>query len=243
MASNILLITSRELRGYFSSFSGYLILSAHLLITGLLFNAYAIGNRPKFSQEVLEDFFYFSSGMAIVTAVLLSTRLIAEERQNQTLVLLHTAPVSERVVVYGKFLSALAFFSITLLASIYLPALVFVNGKISLGHIFSGYLGLFLLGSACIAIALVASSWTSSQLMAGAIGALMVTLLTVAWMAARVSDEPLRSVLNYLALHNQHFRTFSRGVFAWQDLAYYIGITVFFLEMAVRSLESWRWRE
>ena len=243
MIQNISLIVTRELRGYFATVSGYLILAAHLLISGLLFNAYAVGNRAKFSQAVLEDFFFFSSGMAIITAVLLSTRLIAEERQTQTLVLLHTAPVTEREVIYAKHLSALAFFTLTLLASVYLPALVFVNGKISIGHILSGYLGLFLLGSACIAIALLASCWTHSQVNAGVLGGVIITLLLVAWMAARVSDEPIRGVLNYLALHNQHFRGLSRGIFRWADLAYYLGVTLFFLECAVRSLASWRWRE
>ncbi len=240
---NSVLIAGRELRGYFSSFSGYFILASHLLITGLLFNVYAVGKRPKFSQQVLEDFFYFASGMAIITAILLSARLIAEERQTQTLVLLRTAPISEREIIYGKFASALLFFLLTLVLSIYLPALIFVNGKISLGHVLSGYLGLALLGAACIAISLAASSWSSSQLTAGAVAALMVTLLVVAWMAGQISAEPIKSLLGYLALHNQHFRTFSRGILAWRDVIYYLSIVVLFLELAVRSLESWRWRE
>lgn len=238
-----LLICWRELRGYFSTLSGYIILAGHLLMIGLLFNAYAIGSRAKFSQQVIEDFFYMASGMAMITAVLLSIRLIAEERQTQTLVLLRTAPVSERQIIVGKYLSALAFFTIILIASFYLPLLVFVNGKVSLGQIFSGYLGLFLLGSACIAISLLASTWCSTQIMAGALAALMVSLLVVAWMAGRISDEPLRSLLSYVALHNLHFQPISRGLLNLKDVVYYLGVTVFFLECAVRSLESWRWRE
>ncbi len=241
--SNILLIARREIQSYFATFSGYLILAAHLLVTGLLFNVYALGGRAKFSQKVLVDFFYFASGMAMITAILLSIRLIAEERQTQTLVLLNTSPVSEREIIYGKFASALAFFTLTLVLSLYLPAMIFVNGKISLGHILSGYLGLLLLGSACLAISLLASSWCSSQLTAGAVGALMVTLLLLAWMAAKISGEPIRGILNYLDLHFLHFRTLSRGVFAWRDVVYFLAVTFFFLECAVRSLESWRWRE
>jgi ABC-2 type transport system permease protein len=241
--NNVLLIAYRELHGYFSTFSGYLILAAHLLVSGLLFNAYAVGSRAKFSQQVIEDFFYLASGMAIITAVLLAMRLIAEERQTQSLVLLRTAPVSERQIVLGKFLSALAFFTVTLLASFYLPLLVLVHGKVSLAQIVAGYLGLFLLGAACISIALLASAWCTSQLMAGASGALMVVLLLVAWLAARVSEEPVRGVLSYLALHNTHFMPIARGLLRMRDVVYYLGVTVFFLECTIRSLESWRWRE
>ena len=239
----ILLICGRELRGYVSTLSGYIILAAHLLLIGLLFNAYAIGSRAKLSQRVIEDFFYMASGMAMITAILLSIRLIAEERQTQTLVLLRTAPVSERQIIIGKYLSALLFFTIILAASFYLPLLVFVHGKVSLGQIFAGYLGLLLLGSACISISLLASTWCSTQIMAGALSALMVSLLVVAWMAGRITDEPLRSLLGYVALHNLHFQPISKGLLNLKDVVYYIGVTVFFLECAVRSLESWRWRE
>ena len=72
---NVMLIAARELQAYFSTFSGYALLAAHLLLSGLLFNIYAVGNRAKFSQKVVEDFFYLASGMAIITALLLAIRI------------------------------------------------------------------------------------------------------------------------------------------------------------------------
>lgn len=237
------LIARRELAAYFASLSGYLILSAHLLVSGLLFNVFAVGNQPRLSQEVLEQFFYFSSGMAMVTGILLAMRLVAEERQLQTLVLLRTAPVSERQVVWGKFLSALVFLGLTLVVSLYMPALIFVHGKVSLAQIATGYLGLLLLGAACIAITLLASVWSATQLIAGVVGGLGVALLVICWMLARVTEEPLKSMFVNLALHNIHFRSFSSGTLHLRDVAYYLGIVVLFLEASTRSLEAWRWRE
>jgi ABC-2 type transport system permease protein len=239
----VLLIARRDLGSYFSTLSGILILSGHLLLTGVLFTARAVGAQPKLSQLVLEDFFYNASGMAMVTGVLLAMRLIAEERQLQTLVLLRTAPLTERQVVWGKFLSAAAFFVIILAASIYLPALIFIHGKVSILQIASGYLGLFLIGSACIAISLLASSWCTTQTMAGAVGGLLVTLLLVQWLVAQVTEEPLKELLNYVALHSQHFPPFGRGVIQAKDLIYYVGLTALALEGAVASLGAWRWRE
>jgi ABC-2 type transport system permease protein len=175
--------------------------------------------------------------------VLLSIRLIAEERQLETLVLLRTAPITERQIVWGKFLSALAFFFLTLAVSVYMPALIFIHGKVSFLQIASGYLGLLLLGSACIAIALLASVWSNSQIMAGAVAGVLVTLLLVAWMVGQVVTEPLKGLFAYLALHNLHFGPLSRGVIHARDVFYYLGLTAVFMEAAVRSLESWRWRE
>lgn len=238
-----LLIARRELEAYVATLSGILILSGHLLLTGLLFNAYAVGAQPKLSQAVLEDYFFFASGMAMITGVLLAMRLIAEERQLQTLVLLRTAPLTERQIVWGKFLSALAFFAIILAASLYLPALIFVHGKVSLLQIAAGYLGLLLLGGASIALTLLASAWCGTQTMAGAVGGLLVTLLLVLWLVARITTEPLKSLLDYLALQNQHFPPFGRGVINVRDVVYYVGLTALALEAAVASLGAWRWRE
>lgn len=239
----VALIARRELTGYFATLSGFVILAAHLLVSGLLFNVFAVGSRAKYSQRVLEDFFYYSSGMAIITGIVLAMRLIAEERQINTMVVLRTAPVTERQIVWGKFLSALGFLLLTLLLSVYMPALIFLHGKVSLLHIFTGYVGLLLLGASCIAIGLLASAWAPNQLMAGVTGGLLVTLMLVAWMVSRVSVEPLRSLFSYIALHNEHFRTFSGGTLNLRDVVFYLGVTVFFLEAAVHSLEAWRWRE
>jgi ABC-2 type transport system permease protein len=239
----VLIIARRELGAYFASLSGYLILAAHLLVSGLLFNVFAVGDQPKLSQEVLEGFFYFSSGMAIISGLLLSMRLVSEERQLQTLVLLRTAPVTERAVIWGKFLSALAFLALMLVLSLYMPALIFLHGKVSLLQILTGYLGLLLLGSACIAIGLLASVWSASQLIAGVVGGALVTLLVVVWMLARISEEPLKGLFSYLALHNLHFHTFSTGTLHLRDVVYYAAVIGLFLEGAARSLEAWRWRE
>lgn len=237
------IIARRELASYFASLSGTLILAAYLLVSGLLFNVFAVGNTPRYSQDVLEHFFYFSSGMAMVAAVLLAMRLVAEERQTHTLVLLRTAPVNERQVVWGKFLSAWAFLALAMALSVYMPALIFLHGRVSVAQIVTGYLGLLLLSAACISITLLASVWSPTQLIAGVVGGVLVTLLVVAWMLGQVTEAPLKQFFNYVALHNIHFRTFSTGTLSLRDLVYYLGVIVVALEAAAQSLAAWRWRE
>ena len=150
--NTVLLIARRELGAYLRTMSGYVIIAVMLFIDGLLFNAYAAQGGGKRSSEVLADFFTLTSGITLVGTVFLSMRLIAEERQTGTIALLYSAPVLDVEIVLGKFLASLAFLSVFFLATLYMPALVAVYGKVAPGHIAAGYLGLLLVGSAGLAI-------------------------------------------------------------------------------------------
>jgi ABC-2 type transport system permease protein len=237
-----LLIARRELSGFFTTWMGYIIVAAALVIEGLLFNTYAVGSEAKFSAKVLEDFFYFASGITMVAGLFLAMRLVAEEKQNGTIILFYTSPITERQLIYGKFLSAALFGLILHLVSVYMPALILLEGKISLGHLASGYLVLALLGSASIAISLFASTIAPNQLIAGVLGALMIVVLLVLWMLAEVSDPPFRQIFSYIAIHNRHFNPFAQGIVNTQDIVYYITTTFLFLEFSVRALQAGRLR-
>ena len=113
-----LLIARRELATYLNTAWGWVILAAVLLIDGLLFNAFAMTDTPRFSSDVLEDFFFYSAGTTMIAGVLLSMRLVAEERQTGTMVLLETAPVTEAQVVLGKFIGAFAFLVLITLCTV-----------------------------------------------------------------------------------------------------------------------------
>jgi ABC-2 type transport system permease protein len=236
------LVAGRELGSFFSTWMGYIICAAALFIDGLLFNAFAIGGTPKYSAEVLADFFYFGSGIAIVAGIFLAMRLMAEEKQSGTIVLFYTSPITERQLIYGKFLSALLFSMILHVLSLYLPALIFINGKVSLGHLASGYLVLFLIGAAAIAISLFASTIAPNQLVAGVTGALFVVTLLVMWMVSDIVEPPFKELFSYLSIHNKHFTPFSQGIVHTRDIVYYLSVIVFFLEASVRAIEARRWR-
>ena len=238
--NTILLIAKRELAAFFKTWMGYIIISAALLINGLLFNAFAIGSRPKFSEEVLKDFFFFNSGIGMVAAIFLAMRLLAEEKQNGTIVLFFTSPVTERQLIYGKFLSSLGVFLIFQLLSIYLPALIFIEGKVSLGHVFAGYLGVTLLGAAVLAIALFGSVVAPNQLIAAVIGASITVVLLLLWLVSDRVDEPFSSLFSFMAIHNQRFGPFSKGLVHIKDVVYYLSLTLFFVESSIHSLETRR---
>lgn len=236
------LIAKRELGSYLRTPSGWVIAGIVLLIDGLLFNAFAIGSKAKLSTDVLQDFFYFASGTTMIAAILLSMRLVAEERAAGTLPLLLTSPVRERDVVLGKYLSALIFLSGMTLATAYMPALIFVNGKVSLGHVASGYLGLLLSGASALAIGTLGSTLARNQLVAGVLSAAMLVTLLLCWMLARIADAPVAQVIKYLALFDQHFRPLQRGVLQFSDLVYFASVIYLSLLAAVHALRAERWR-
>jgi ABC-2 type transport system permease protein len=240
--NNIGIIARRELGGYFRTPSFYLIAAATLLVQGLMFNTRALGGGAKLSSQVLVDFLRDSSGTTTVAAVLLTMRLFAEERQAGTLVLLFTSPVREVEIVLGKFISAFVVLSLLVLASVYLPALIFVNGKVSIGHIASGYLGLLMVGAATLSLGVLGSTLARTQIMAGVLAAVFIFVLFLTWALSRVVDPPLGTVIAHFSLYEQHFFPSMRGLLQLSDVIYYVSVTYLALLAATRVVQSQRWQ-
>lgn len=239
--SAALLIARREAYGYVRSPLGGAVIAAALLGNGLWFYWNGLTEK-RLSAEVLQEFFYGASGAIMLVAWVLSARLIAEERQAGTMTLLNTAPVRDASIVLGKFLSAFTVIAIMTVLTLYMPALIFVNGKVSLGHIAVGYAGLLLLGSAATAIGLFASSLARSQVLALIISGTILIPLILLWMVARAVDPPFNTFLAGLALHHENFRPFQMGTLKLGSVAYYVVVTFFFLMAATKVLEARRWR-
>lgn len=237
-----LLIARRELESSLLTFQGYLIIALVLAVDGLLFNAYALGGVSKRSAEVVSLFFLFSSGTTMVASVFISMRLLAEERQTGTLALLYSSPVKDHEIVLGKFLGAFAFLALLTLATVFMPLLVRVHGKLSLGHIAAGYLGLLLLGGASLAIGTLGSALARNQVLAAVLSGCMLVALLTCWGLARITEQPLSDVFGALALWNQHFPPFQVGVVHVRDVVYYLLVTYVALFAATRVVEARRWR-
>lgn len=240
--SNVWFIAKRELLAYLRTPMGYLIAAGLLLLDGLAFNVFGVGSSPKLSSQVLQDYLYFAFGLTSAAAILVSMRLIAEERQTGTITLLFTSPVREHEIVIGKFVSALVFVTVMNLLTAYVPLLIFVNGKISVGHIAAGYLGLTLQAASVVAIGVLGSALSWNQLMAVVVTSLSVALLVLLWMVARVTDPPLSRIISQLALFQGHFQAFQRGILRVSDLVFYASLIFFALLAATRVLQSQRWR-
>jgi ABC-2 type transport system permease protein len=240
--NNVLLIIRRELMAYLKTPSGYIIAAIMLLWQGVAFNAYAVGDEARLSTDVLKRFFEVAGGTVIVTGVLFSMRLLAEERASGTQVLLLTSPIREGEIVAGKFLASFAFLAIVILSSAYLPALVSVNGKVSLGHIAAGYGGLLLLGATTLSIGMFASSLVRHPFLAVMLTGAFAALLEITWWMARIADPPLSDVLASFSPFYQHYADFRKGLVKLSDVVFYCSVMYVMLVAATRVLKSQRWQ-
>lgn len=238
---NALVIARRDLAAYLHGFSGWFILAAVLFVTGLLFQLRGLGAGPQLSHEVLQAFFENCGGMVMVAAVLITMRSFAEERQTGTDVLLQTSPISATETVLGKYLAGLGMMALLLVLTTYMPALIFVNGKVSVAHIAVGYAGLLLLASGTIAIGVFSSTLFKSQLPAGIVAAVIVVTMLLGWLLGDVTDAPFSDVVAYGAYWDKHFTQFMEGRLHLRAVVYYLSVTFVFLLGATKVIEGRRW--
>lgn len=236
------IIYRRELGTYLRSPYGWVIASLLLLLFGLLFQGFAMSGE-MLSAYVLERFFYVASGIPLVGGVLLSFRLLSEERQNHSMVLLNTSPVRDSQIVLGKFFAALTFLAVVLVLSVYMPILIKVNGKITAAQVVVGYVGMLLLGAATLAIGLFASALTRQQLIAAVVAAAMVVVMCFIHLLGGKVDAPLKDVLEQIDLWWVHYQYgFMKGILNLKDVIYYVAATYFFLLLSIKTLEAKRWQ-
>jgi ABC-2 type transport system permease protein len=235
------IIFKREMGTYLTSIVGRIVGALALLLMGVAFQVF--GAKTQLSGEMLSQFFWGSSGVIIGTAIILSVRLVAEERQTGSLLLLNTSPVREAEIILGKFFAAAAFLALILAVSVYIPLLIKSEGKITGGQIFVGYLGLFLLGSATLAIGIFASTLAKQQIVAAVVGAAIVVLMILLYQLSRKLEAPFKDIFAELDIWWIHFQQgFQKGVFNLKDAVYYVAVTYFFLLLSVKTLEMKRWQ-
>lgn len=236
------LLARREFVAFFRSAQGYVIAALYLAMVGLDFNLRVLGGGAKFSADVVSGFFFELSGFTMFFSVFISMGLVARERETGTMPLLTTSPLGDVHIVIGKYLGALLFLLVMTAATIYMPMLIMVHGKVSAGHLLAGYLGVLLLGGAALAVGTFGSAVTSSQIVAVFVSLGIGVPLVLFWLLGRYADRPLNDIFAYLAIHNLHFAPFRSGKVHLRDIVYYLSVIGFFLFAATRVLESRRWR-
>lgn len=217
-------IALKELSIYFKSAIAYII----LILTISVFNGFFYILIQYNREATLRDIFQIMEFMFVFIVPLLTMKLLAEEKSNGTIEFLMTTPTSRSSVIFGKFLGCFLFFcGIILLTGIYFVIILYFGRPDILATI-SGYAGIILEGAFFIAIGLLTSSLTRSQIVA-AISSYMIIFI-VYFSSAIVQYVPDHYVpyIKYLS-PSTHLMNFATGLVHLSDIVYFISGIIFCL--------------
>ena len=168
-------IFKRELRSYFTSLVGYVVIGVMLAFTGLYYSA----NCLVYGTSDFSTVLYSTTLVMLFLLPALTMRSFADERRNKTDQLLLTSPVGIPSIVMGKYFAQLAVFAVPMAAAAIMPLVLTAFGTISLTSAYATWLAYFLMGAACIAIGTFVSALTENQIIAylATFGALLICYL------------------------------------------------------------------
>ncbi len=202
-------ILRREFNSFFGSLVGFGIIGAFVVIMGLLSLLLdpmgGGGDWFKRGELSMRTFFGIFPWVAAVVLPAVSMRLWAEDRRQATFELLMTLPLPTWKVALGKYLAAVAFFGVMLLATFAWVLLLLRFGRADWGPVAGGYLACFLLGAAFLAVGTFVSGLTDNQALAFFLSMLLcLGIVGMGELRPLVGDlarnEPLAAITHALAI-------------------------------------------
>jgi len=238
---------NKEISGFFSSLTGYLVIVVFLLLNSLFmwivpgqFNV--IGN----GYASMDSLFAIAPWVFLFLVPAITMRMFSEEKRTGTLDLLYTRPVSELQIIIAKFLAswALVLFSL-------LPTLIYFwsvsrlgspPGNLDMGGTWGSYIGLLFLGGIYAAIGIFASSLTGNQIVAFIIAVFLSFLMYLGFEFLSGIAESGSTVFMISRLGiSYHYNSISRGVIDSRDMLYFAGVILLFIVSTRTVLQSNKW--
>ncbi len=246
----ILSIARKELKSMFASPMGWVILALLMFSFGTYYlngvnNYFEVmsgsirpAERVGVTQFVGQNVYGLASFIMLFAVPLLSMRLISEERRNQTLPFLFSAPLSIIEIVIGKFLGLLIFLSILIVYIGVMLSTLNIWSDIDFGYILSNSFGLFMLVASFSALGLYFSSLTSQPVVAAILSfvALFVLMILDRFFAGDPSSTMAQ--LSFM----KHFQSFAGGLIDSADIVYFLLFILTFLILTIRRLDADRLR-
>ncbi|HNW67257.1 MAG TPA: gliding motility-associated ABC transporter permease subunit GldF [Bacteroidales bacterium] len=237
----------KEIKSFFSSIMGYIIIGVFLIVTGLFLwvfpNYY---NIFEAKTADLQGLFNLSCYLFLFLIPAITMRSFSEEKKTGTIELLFTKPISDWQIIIGKFLACVTVLVIALLPTI----IYFISiwklgdpiGNIDTGSTWGSYLGLLLLGVTFVSIGIFASSITNNQIIAFLLGALFCFFIHFGFEFIYSLEVfgSFGSVIKSIGIEH-HYIAISKGVVDTRDIIYFITVTFIFLFGTKIVLLSRKW--
>jgi len=235
--NKVFALTKKELHSYFSSPIAYLILIATLSLFNILFFMVISQNR----EVSLRDIFQVMEFMLIFIIPLLTMKLFSEEKANGTMEFLLTSPLTPTMIVLGKYLSMLIFYSLLIgLTSVYY-FIVEYFGNPDPYSILSGYVGIWLEGALFIAIGLLTSSWTRNQIIAAMTSYIILFSLYFSITFTKYLTGFAEGFLIQFSTRT-HLENFAIGMITASDVIYYLAGILLCLVLTRLSIDHKLWQ-
>ena len=229
-------VFKRELKGYFISPIGYLVIGLYAALYIILFHGlYQVG-LPQVSM-----LFNYSFILTLFLMPILTMRSFSEERRQKTDQALLTAPVGLTAIVMGKFFAALTVFALAQVITLVMSLIFAFHVTVDLLGLFCCLLGSVLVAASLIAAGIFLSCLTDSQVLAavGGIG-VSVLLATMDTLVSVINVDFISTIAEWISFTGR-FNTFCTGVLDYANLAFFLSFTAVFLFLTVRVQEKRRW--
>ena len=221
----------KEEKALFTSPIAYVVLVVFLGTMGYSFTlTLFLTHAPS-----LVHIFYQVFVLFLLMTPVITMRLVAEERKLHTLELLLTNPVTETEVIVAKFLASLSLIVAMLALSLAYPVTLAIFGQPDWGPIYSGYLGLFLLGAALVGVGIATSSVASNQVVAALLSLGVFLSLWIIDDFGHLLPDPFNALVVNLSL-SVHFTPFATGSLYLSDAGYFVSAALLGLFLAIRGL-------
>lgn len=237
-------IFKREVRSFFTSPIGYLIVGSFLLLNGLFLWVFK-GDYNIFDYGFadLGNFFLLAPWIFVFLVPAITMKSFSEERKMGTLELLLIKPISIGKLVSGKFLGAFLLCIIAIVPTVVyvfaISDLGVIEGNYDLGVVLGSYFGLLFLIAAYTSIGIFASTLSDNQIIAFIVGILFCFLIFNGFDAVSslfTNGETQQMVQGWGA--RSHFDSIARGVMDTRDLVYFISLTALFLYLTFQRLKQ-----
>jgi ABC-2 type transport system permease protein len=224
-------LTAKEVHALFTSPIAYAVIAVFIVLSGYTFTVTLFLSK----QATLVHIFFQAAIQLILLVPLITMRQFAEERRSGTLELLLTAPLREIEIVAAKFIASMVVVAAMTSLTLIYAVLLAIYGQPDWGPIYSGYLGVLLLGAALVSIGLMISALTANQIVAAVVSLGLFGILWAIDTLAALLPQPFENWLLGLSLL-AHFTPFAVGAMYVSDFGFFLSVVLLGLFLTVRAL-------
>jgi ABC-2 type transport system permease protein len=241
-------IFKKEITGFFSSLTGYIVIIVFLLINSLfMWVLPGEWNILDSGYAGLGSLFFLSPWIFMFLVPAVTMRTIAEEKRMGTIELIYSRPITERGFIYGKYFASVVLVILALLPGVIYYISVYnlgeIPGNLDKGATLGSFIGLFFLASVYASAGIFASSLTDNQVIAFILAVLICFILLMGFdsFAYLPGLKKLDEFVIRLGI-TEHYKSISRGIIDIKDVVYFIAVAVLFNEATRLKLVSRKWK-